>query len=207
MTFADKVLNFYKGLELTCRLPSGVEVMNPYMDTACMKVCTEFYNKFYNDQDKRHLILGINPGRYGAGITGIPFTDPIKLEERFGIKSTLARKPELSAEFVHAMISAFGGYEKFFRKFFINSVSPLGFVQSGKNLNYYDTPALKNALMPFIRESMTALVDLGIHRNVVFCLGEGANFKFIQDLNAKEKWFGEVVPLAHPRFIMQYRRK
>jgi hypothetical protein len=81
MTFADKVLNFYKGLELTCRLPSGVEVMNPYMDTACMKVCTEFYNKFYNDQDKRHLILGINPGRYGAGITGIPFTDPIKLEK------------------------------------------------------------------------------------------------------------------------------
>jgi len=207
MTFAGKVLEFYKGLMIKERLPKGVVIMNPYLDPACMDACNRFYNKFYNDNRQRHLILGINPGRYGAGITGIPFTDPIKLESVFGISNTLSKKPELSAEFIHMMIAAFGGYESFFSAFFINSVSPLGFVQDGKNLNYYDTPGLKKALDPFIRQSISALLDLGIHRDVVFCLGEGENYKFIRKMNANENWFKEVVPLAHPRFIMQYRRK
>lgn len=207
MTFAQKVLGFYKKLKITDPLPAGVETMNPYLDKACFEVCKAFYEKFYNDTNKRSLILGINPGRYGAGITGIPFTDPIKLETLFGIRNTLPRKPELSAEFIHKMIEAFGGHEKFFARFFINSVSPLGFVQSGKNLNYYDTPALKIALTPFIRKSMSALADLGIHRERAFCLGEGENFRFIQKLNEEEKWFDTIIPLAHPRFIMQYKRK
>ena len=207
MTFADRVLNFYENLNIGGRLPRGVGVMNPYADAACRKVCEKFYHKFYGDNDKRFLIVGINPGRYGAGITGIPFTDPIKLESLFGIENSLPRKPELSAEFIHKMIAAFGGYEKFFSKFFINSVSPLGFVLDGKNLNYYDTPALKKALDPFIRRSMSDLVDLGIRTDVAFCLGEGANYKHLVILNAEERWFGEIIPLAHPRFIMQYRRK
>lgn len=207
MTFADKVLDFYKGLMIKERLPKGVVVMNPYLDPECFDACRKFYGKFYTDRNQRHLILGINPGRYGAGITGIPFTDPIKLESLFGIRNNLPKKPELSAEFIHLMIAAFGGYETFFSKFFINSVSPLGFVLSGKNLNYYDTPQLKKALTPFIKRSILELLELGIHRDVVFCLGEGENYKFIQQMNSKENWFGKVVPLAHPRFILQYRRK
>ena len=172
-----------------------------------MEVCKIFYKKFYNDRNKRVLILGINPGRYGAGITGIPFTDPIKLETLFGISNDLPKKPELSAEFIHAMIAAYGGYGRFFGRFFINSVSPLGFVAAGKNLNYYDTPLLKSSLEPFIRRSVGNLLKLGIYRDVVYCLGEGENYKFIQRINAEEKWFGKIIPLAHPRFIMQYRRK
>lgn len=181
--------------------------MNPYADAACMEVCNSFYHKFYGDKQKRYLIAGINPGRYGAGITGIPFTDPIKLESLFGIPNALQKKPELSADFIHRMIAAFGGYEKFFSLFFVNSVSPLGFVRDGKNLNYYDTPALRKALDPFIRKSMNDLIGLGIHRDIAFCLGEGANYKHIAGLNAEEKWFNEIIPLAHPRFILQYRRK
>lgn len=207
MTFADRVLDFYKNLNINGRLPRGVEVMNPYVEKACIDVCEKFYRKFYGDKHERYLIVGINPGRYGAGITGIPFTDPIKLESLFGISNALQKKPELSAEFIHRMIAAFGGYEKFFSLFFINSVSPLGFVRDGKNLNYYDTPALKKALDPFIRKSMTDLIDLGIRRDVAFCLGEGANYKHLLNLNTEEKWFDEIIPLAHPRFIMQYRRK
>lgn len=34
--------------------------------------CTEkFYEKYYSDNNQRILILGINPGRFGAGLTGI----------------------------------------------------------------------------------------------------------------------------------------
>lgn len=207
MTFAEKVLKFYRNLNIDDTLPAGVGVMNPYADPASMEVCRKFYTKFYNDTTERFLIVGINPGRYGAGITGIPFTDPIKLESAFGIANTLQKKPELSAEFIHKMIAGFGGYERFFSVFFINSVSPLGFVYAGKNLNYYDTPALKKALDPFVRKSIRGLLNLGICREVAFCLGEGTNYRHLAGLNEEEKWFEEIVPLAHPRFIMQYRRK
>jgi len=207
MAIADKVLKFYRELKIQDPLPAGVEVMNPYADAACMEVCKTFYRKFYGDSNQRFLILGINPGRYGAGITGIPFTDPIKLESFFGIPNTLPRKSELSAEFIHQMIAAYGGYERFFSVFLINSMSPLGFVREGKNLNYYDTPSLRKALDAFIRKSLRSLIDLGIRREIVFCLGEGENYKQLRTLNDEEHLFDEIVPLAHPRFIMQYRRK
>lgn len=207
MNRSEKILQFYQNLVLPDPLPEDVEVMNPYVDPACIEVCRQFYGKFYSDRQNRYLILGINPGRYGAGITGIPFTDPIKLESFFGIPNSLPRKPELSAEFIHMMIASFGGYEKFFSIFFINSVSPLGFTRAGKNLNYYDTPLLKKSLRPFIIRNLSAMLDLGIERQVVFCLGEGENYKFIRGLNEERGWFKEIVPLAHPRFIMQYRRK
>jgi len=207
MSFSEKVLLFYRDVDIGYPLPEGVEVMNPYRDAACMEVCTKFYNTYYNDGGKRFLILGINPGRYGAGRTGIPFTDPIKLEKVFGIKNTFPKKPELSADFIHQMIDSFGGHRKFFSKFFINSVSPLGFTKSVKNLNYYDAPALKKSLEPFIRKSIRTILAFGIHEKVAFCLGEGENYKYLKMLNNHEKFFEEIIPLAHPRFIMQYRRK
>jgi hypothetical protein len=207
MHFADKVLTFYRGLRIAEPLPEGVEVMNPYQNDTAFHVCRLFYEKFYNDDSKRFLILGINPGRNGAGITGIPFTDPVKLEARFSISNAFQKKPELSADFMYMMIDAYGGPEKFFRKFFINSVSPLGFVQNGKNINYYDIPALRQALTPFVNESMKRILKLNIDKDVAFCLGEGANYKYLTALNDKMGYFGRIIPLAHPRFIMQYKRK
>lgn len=44
-------------------------------------------------------------------------------------------------------------------------------------------------------------------RDVCFCLGTGKNFKFILDLNRKYEWFDKIVPLEHPRYIMQYKSK
>jgi hypothetical protein len=207
MTFADKVLVFYKKLAIGNRLPKGVEVLNPYQHAEAFELCKQFYKKYYSDRNKRFAILGINPGRFGGGLTGIPFIDPLKLENICGIKNNMPKKAELSADFIHAMINAFGGLEKFYGSYFFNSVSPLGFTQDGKNLNYYDTPALQKSLEKFILSSLYQLLDLGIHRSVAFCLGEGDNFKYLSRLNEREKIFGRIVPLAHPRFIMQYKRK
>lgn len=207
MDFGRKVIKFYRGLRLEEPLPEGVIAMNPYQDEASLRVCKAFYEKFYGDHSKRYLILGINPGRYGAGVTGVPFTDPVKLETRLGIRNSLPKKPELSADFIHTLIDAYGGAEKFFGKFFINSVSPLGFIQNGNNINYYDSPRLRQSLAPFIRRSMKGLLKLNVHRNIAFCLGEGANYKYLLALNQELKFFQHIVPLAHPRFIMQYRRK
>lgn len=206
-TFADKVLSFYNTLKISSVLPKGVEVLNPYQDNKAFALCTQFYKKYYDDERERFIILGINPGRFGGGITGVPFTDPIKLENICGIKNDLLKKPELSADFIHAMISAYGGVEKFFGRFYFNSISPLGFTYEGKNLNYYDTPALMKSLESFILSSIKKQIEFGVNCDVAFCLGEGDNYKYLVKLNDREKFFGKIVPLAHPRFIMQYKRK
>lgn len=206
MTLADRILSFQKKLKLNIGLPEGVEVMNPYREKKSAEFCKQFYLRFYNDTGERIVILGINPGRFGGGITGIPFTDPLKLEQ-LGIKNDLPRKRELSADFIYQMIDACGGSEKFYKKFYVSAVSPLGFVKDDKNLNYYDVKGLPQLLERFIVKCMNEQLSWGLNREICFCLGEGENFKFIHKLNQQYHFFNEVVALPHPRFIMQYRRK
>ncbi len=204
---ADKILKFFQDLRISTSLPEGVGVLNPYQDPEAFRLCEQFYRKYYNDDHKRYLILGINPGRLGGGLTGIPFTDPIKLEKYCSITNTLQKKTELSADFIYAMIDAYGGTELFYKHFYFSSASPLGFVMNGKNLNYYDIRELQESLRPFIVQSLRDTVDFGMHTAVCYCLGEDKNFKYLSRLNDELKIFGEIIPLAHPRFIMQYRRK
>ena len=181
--------------------------MNPYIDDYTFQLCKSFYNKYYSDDNERTLLVGINPGRFGSGTTGISFTDPIKLEKECGITNTLIKKPELSADFIYAMIKAYGGPEKFYNLYFISAVSPLGYTKEGKNINYYDEPGLQKTVTPFIISSINGMINLGISQKKCFCIGEGKNLNFLLKLNEAHHWFEEIVPLAHPRFIMQYKRK
>lgn len=207
MVYTKKILAFFKALDLSVKLPKGVEVMNPYQNEVAFHLCEQFYGKYYNDTFQRTFILGINPGRFGAGLTGIPFTDPLKLEEECKIENNLTKKRELSADFIYEMIAAFGGKEKFYHKFYFGSVSPLGFIKDGKNLNYYDDPKLQKAVLPFVIETLEKQINFGLNRDVAYCLGEGKNFKFLSKLNEAHGFFNKLIPLAHPRFIMQYKRK
>jgi hypothetical protein len=207
MTLADNILHFLQNLKINAPIPRGVEVLNPYQQPEAFELCTQFYRKYYNDSEARSLIIGINPGRFGGGLTGIPFTDPIRLQQVCGIENTLHKKPELSSEFIYKIITAFGGSEKFYSKFYFTSVSPLGFTKENKNLNYYDLPALQKRLKPFMQSCMRTQLDWGLNTKVAYCLGEGDNYKFLSAWNAEEKFFRKVIPLPHPRFIMQYKRK
>jgi len=201
------ILNFLKELKITTKLPKGIEVLYPYDNSQTFDLCQQFYRKYYHDNNQRTLLLGINPGRFGSGTTGISFTDPIKLEKYCGIKNDLVKKPELSADFIYAMIAAYGGLDSFYSKYFISSVSPLGFTKDGININYYDVPNLQKAVTPFIIESMEKLLSMGMRSEKVFCIGGDKNLKALAGFNDKHQWFKEIVPLPHPRFIMQYRRK
>jgi hypothetical protein len=207
MSFAAKILGFYQRLDLGTTLPEGIEAMNPYRDETAFSLCHQFYTKFYDDAQPRSLILGINPGRFGGGITGIPFTDPIKLKEYCEIDNDLKKKAELSADFIYAMINGFGGPSAFYKRFYISALSPLGFVKDGKNLNYYDSKALIKAVEPFMIDSIKTQLEFGIRREVCFCLGEGENYRYLQKLNNEHQFFEHIEPLSHPRFIMQYKRK
>ena len=212
-TFADKVIAFNRGLQFTGTLPPGFNIMNPFWNDGTALACSEaFYRKYYGDHGQRHLILGINPGRFGAGLTGIPFTDPKRLIDSCQIpyNGKLAHEP--SSAYVYEVIAAYGGCAAFYRDIYINSVCPLGFTgMSAKgqqvNVNYYDDHALTAAVTPFILQSIQAQIDLGVATDRCYCFGTGQNFKFLDRLNAQHNFFGKVIPLEHPRFIMQYKAK
>ena len=84
------------------------------------QACSDFYEKYYNDNNERYAFFGINPGRFGGGVTGIPFTDPIRLEKICGIPNDFEKKQELSSVFIYDMIDAFGGAAKFYKRFYIS---------------------------------------------------------------------------------------
>ncbi len=211
--FADKVNAFNKNLLFKGELPIGISIMNPFKDDKnIITTAAAFYNKYYSDNNSRHLILGINPGRFGAGLTGIPFTDPKRLIDKCGLlyQGELAHEP--SSVFVYEVIDAFGGPEAFYKKFYINSICPLGFTSISKknktvNYNYYDSNALTKAVQDFIKQSIQTQLEFGIERDLVFCLGMGKNEKFLRVLNDEKKYFKEIVALPHPRYSMQYKAK
>lgn len=207
MTFAEKTLLFYNQLLPDNELPKGIEILNPYTRKETLAACEAFYTKFYNDNKNRRIIFGINPGRFGAGVTGIPFTDPVHLEKSCGIPNNFDKKPELSSQFIYLLIENMGGVIPFYRHYFIGAISPLGFVKGGKNFNYYDDRMLERSLKSFIVKNMVQQVALGIRTDKCFCLGNGKNFTYLQRLNDELKIFGEIIPLPHPRWVMQYRRK
>lgn len=207
MTWADRILTFNQSLAISHKLPKGVDVLNPFLNAETRKLCTKFYRKYYGDNLPRKMILGINPGRFGAGLTGIPFTDPVKLEVNCGIQNELPKKAELSADFIYQLIDAYGGPEKFYKRYYFSSVSPLGFTKDNKNLNYYDLRPLQESVTPFIINSIKTQLDFGFTRDVCYCLGEGKNFVFLSRLNLEWHFFKKIVPLPHPRFVMQYKRK
>jgi hypothetical protein len=213
MTFAEKIISFLESLEFRGNLPSNVRIMNPCRENPqIMPVVRQFYNRFYDDDKMRHLILGINPGRFGAGTTGIPFTDTKRLEEKCGISIPGIKTHEPSSAFIYEMIDGYGGPEKFYSAFYISAISPLGFTAPGKggkhiNYNYYDSRELAEAVFDYMKYSLEEQLRFGIFTDVCFCLGTGKNYKFIEAFNKKFGYFDTIIPLEHPRFIMQYRSK
>ena len=203
---SDNLIRFYLSLTPPI-IPKGFELLHPQPSPEVMEVVKRFFKKFYTDNRPRKLLLGINPGRFGAGITGINFTAPRQLKDECGIDHTWGNSSELSAEFIYEMINAYGGSQKFYGDFFIGAVSPLGYIKDGKNINYYDDKQLQKSVTPFIVETIRQQLKMGLSNDTCFCIGGEKNYKFLSELNEKHKFFRTILPLAHPRFIMQYRRK
>lgn len=208
MTFAQHVLDFhFKTLSPDWKVPQGVEILFPFHNQETQETMTTFYERYLGDAEDRIFVLGINPGRFGSGVTGVPFTGPKMLTDECKIDHPFTSRPELSAEFIWMWINAMGGPEAFFKDFYITSVCPLGFTKDGKNYNYYDDKKLEKAVLPHIIDNINTQLAFGSRTDFAICLGEGKNYKFLKALNEKHGWFGEVIPLSHPRYVMQYKRK
>ena len=205
-TLAQDLIKFYAHLAPPV-LPKHIEILHPQPNLQVMDTVKRFFLKFYPDNKPRRLMLGINPGRFGAGITGVNFTAPRQLTQYCGIDHGWGNGSELSAEFIYEMITAYGGASSFYSDYFIGAVCPLGFMRAGKNINYYDDKSLQQAVTPFITTSLKQQVKMGFQTDICFCIGEEKNYKFLSALNEQHHYFRAIVPLPHPRFIMQYRRK
>ena len=205
-TFGGKAVSFFMNLNHPQNLPDNISTMNPYENKDTQKVITQFYDKYFSDKNKRIFIVGINPGRFGGGITGIAFTDPINLEEYCGIKNAFDKKPELSSRFVYKLIECYGGAEKFYKRFFVSALYPLALIKEEKNYNYYDSKQVYNSLKPEIIKLFKQQIEFGAEKDIVVCLGK-KNEKYLKEMNKEIKYFKEIITLDHPRYIMQYKFK
>jgi hypothetical protein len=212
MTLGDKLIQFYTLLQPPARLPKGVGVLHPQQEPAVQQVMKSFFTKFYPDNRSRKVMIGINPGRHGGGITGINFTGPRQLREDCGIDNPFGNSSELSAEFIYEVINRYGGASKFYGDYFITAVSPLGYTLDGLNLNYYDNKILQKAVTPFINDCFDRQFEMELDKTNCICIGGDKNFNFLTALNEQRKkdkllHFDSIVSVPHPRFILQYRRK
>lgn len=206
-TWATHLTEFYGNLQPPTKLPNGITWLHPQQSGEVMEIAATFFQKFYNDTAPRRLLLGINPGRFGAGVTGVNFTAPKQLAHDCGIAHDLRMQSELSAEFIYNVIQAYGGPATFYKHFFIGSVCPLGFVKGGKNINYYDDKDLLQTVKPFIVKNLKTLLSFNVITDTCLCIGGEKNYKFLNALNEEHGFFKNIVPLPHPRFILQYRRR
>lgn len=212
ITIAEKIIAFNKQLHYTGDLPNDFQVLNPYLgNPETLVVMQQFYNKYYDDSCTRKFIIGINPSRHGAGVTGVPFTDTKRLEHVCGIPMQSAHTHEISSVFLYDMIAEFGGAKAFYRKFYINSPFPLAIIRRTKenkwiNANYYDDKNLFEMVKPFMVISLKKHISLGLDTSEAFILGK-KNATFIDKINKEEQLFEKLTILEHPRYIQQYKSR
>lgn len=211
-TFAEEVIKFNLNFDYDFNniLPEGYRVINPFVAyPAALESMEIFYKKYFSDHYTRKFIIGINPGRLGAAITGIPFTDTKRLEKYCNIKFKGASSHEVSSVFVYDMIRAWGGVASFYLNFYINSPLPFALVKRTKNgtwrnANYYDTDLLFNALKNIMIKSLEKQLSWNIDKDSVLILGK-KNALFIKRLFKEMQFFPKITILEHPRYIQQYK--
>ena len=216
ISFSKRTLEYNQYLSnLNIELPGNFRLINPFNGNnkeQISEITTKFYDKYYNDNNKRRLILGSSPARRGTAVTGIPFEDADHLQKTTGISIDDFYINKSSSNFLYEVIEKYGGSEKFYSKFYMNFVFPLGIVKINSNdrelnCNYYENKKIMSILSDYILESLKKQISLGIDTSVVYCIGSGENYKFLLELNNKYHFFGKIIPLEHPRFIMQYNSK
>ena len=216
VTFGEKVLQFDNYLSnVNIKLPSGFKIINPFSSqnkNQINEIIKKFYNKYYYDNNPRRLIIGSSPARRGTSVTGIPYEDAEHLQNTTGIYIDDFYINKSSSDFLYDVIEMYGGSEKFYSKFYMSFVCPLGVVRTNSkgnevNCNYYENKKVQELLYPFILETIEKQIELGLDTSVVYCIGSGENYNFLTKLNDKYHLFETIIPLEHPRFIMQYNSK
>ncbi|MBU3741812.1 MAG: DUF4918 family protein [Candidatus Kapabacteria bacterium] len=205
--FGSRAAAFLTSLRIDVPLPSGFVVLDPCRDPAVVDVVQQFCGRYYTGNHLRLPIWGINPGRFGAGVTGLSFTDPYALRHDLGLTTSIEGRREPSADFVYRVIGAYGGPTAFYHDVYMSALSPLGFIKNGVNINFYDDAELTRDIVPFVVESMRRQTAMGLRDDECIVLGTGKLKAFMERYVRAEMPYRTVHYLEHPRFIMQYRRR
>jgi hypothetical protein len=213
---ADRLLPHVLSFSLQgTTLPKGIGVLDPFHGPHAdevRRIVTLFHRTYYSDDTPRTLMLGINPGRLGAGSTGLSFTDTKRCESELGIPVQGLRTHEPSSDFFYRMVRAAGGPEAFYSRVYVHAMCPLGFVReqpggTAINLNYYDDKQLETAVTPFVERWLRTLVHCGLRTDAVLCIGTGKNAAYFTKLNDRLGLFRRIIALEHPRYVMQYKTR
>ena len=212
-TLAQQILGFIEKLSTTeINLPAGFRLVNPYGDDqsdTIKRVTSSFYQNYYNDTNVRRIILGSSPARRGTAVTGVPFEDASHLYHATGVHIEGVHVNRASSNFLYDVMNEYGGCTKFYSDFYMNFVCPLGIVrQNAKgnevNCNYYENKGVLSALYGFIIDALQLQAGFNIDTSVCICIGSGENYRCLSKINESLHLFGKILPLEHPRYIMQY---
>lgn len=212
---SQKIIEFDRFLSnVNLSVPDGFKIINPFCKDSreIYQAIETFYHQFYDDHKKRRMILGSSPARRGTAITGIPFEDDQHLQNQTGIHIDGFHVNKSSSNFLYDVMDSYGGTDKFYNDFYMNFVCPLGIVRINSkgrevNCNYYENKELQQTLYDFIIETIKMQIEFNIDRSVCYCIGSGKNYEFLKEINEKYCFFDKIIPLEHPRFIMQYHSK
>ena len=162
----------------------------------------KYYERYVSEKPNKIVLCGLNPGRFGAGLTGVPFIDFKSLSEM--IPEVDRQETENSAQFFFEVIKKIG-VEKFYENCYVTNVSKFGYSRksSSKNVNYPELPEIaQNWLFQKFIDEMNLIkpkLIIPLSKNVEGTLkmlsqNQQLNFKIGDRLN-------------HPSWIMIYRQK
>lgn len=178
---------------------NNVRILSEFLDNK--KNIIEFHKKYIQPNRPEIVICGVNPGRFGAGLTGIPFIDFDSLSKM--LPRIKYFDSEKSAKFFFSVVQAFG-IEQFYQKFHVTNISWYGFsmIDKEKNVNYYNLPVdvQKHLFEKFVEEMNF------INPKIIIPLSKDVQNQLLI-LKSNEQIKAEITPnLNHPSWVMTYKR-
>jgi uracil-DNA glycosylase len=162
----------------------------------------EFHKKYVQPNSPKIVMCGINPGRKGAGISGIPFIDTNSLSKMLPDISNL--KSEKSAKFFFSIVEELG-INEFYKNVHVTNMSWFGFykLDKGTNLNYNSLPIeIQNVLIDKFVEEMDF-----INPDVIIPIGDIVNWELLFNLKVKNRINAEIAQrLYHPAYRLVDRK-
>jgi hypothetical protein len=146
---------------------SEVSVLDDFLKN--WNIIRLFNETYYQNSYPKTVLCGINPGRNGAGKTGIPFLDFSSLSKL--VVSVEQTDSERSAQFFYDVVSEFGAKE-FYSSFYVTNISWVGYIKGNKNLNYYKLPEIPKA---FILEMFKYEMEEILPKTIIAMSGEVKN--------------------------------
>jgi hypothetical protein len=132
----------------------GVEILeSAFSECGQLRRIQDFYEHYVFPHKQQVALCGINPGRFGAGKSGIPFVDVDSLTRLLGLKVEVGT--ERSAQFIRRVVDHFGA-SRFYAHVYVTNLSTFGFRNKNRNVNYYELPqALQSEIFRWFAAEMS----------------------------------------------------